>query len=65
MVYLIKARYVADTFGLITKGSELIEFNSKKEARSYGQSNLEGTLYLASWEALTKEDARKQGFDVS
>jgi len=64
-MYVLKARYVADSWGLVTKDNALKEFKTEKLAREWGRENLEGARYLASWDAVTKAKAKQEGFDVS
>ena len=59
-MFVIKARYMAAEFGVMKENGKLVEFDTKELTQLWGRANLEGISYLASWEVISKEDAKRE-----
>ena len=65
--WLIRARYAACDYGVITQKGEELVFNNEEEARSWGRANLEDTTkgfskYLVAWEPIKLSQAKQFGY---
>lgn len=66
MSYVIEARYIAEKFnGLVTRKGEVLVFKDEDQARKFGKAYIENTKYIASWEAITKTEARQRGHSIN
>lgn len=51
---------MAAEFGVMKENGKLVEFDTKELTQLWGRANLEGISYLASWEVISKEDAKRE-----
>lgn len=50
-MYTISIRRAAESdYGLVSKGGEVLKFNTEEEARLWGRQNIEGkSMWIVSW----------------
>lgn len=64
-IFVIEARYVAESSaGIITKKGKVLRFDDEDQARTFGRENIEGSRYVASWEAINLTTAKQRGHSI-
>lgn len=66
-MYVIEVRRIAEsTTGLVTKrGGSVMVFDTESKAREFGKENIEKARYIASWQAISKTDAKIMGHEIT
>jgi len=63
--YVIEIRRIAESdSGLVSKGGKLLIFDDIESARDFGKTNIEGSMFVASWEAITTESAKNKNHNI-